>query len=102
MDTRINEITNYAKIVRERYDLKAIYLYGSLAKGTANEHSDIDVAIVIDPVNPDEYMSVLSGLFSIAADFESSIEPNLLVDDGVYNKYSFLAEVIETGKLIGV
>ena len=93
-------VEQYAKQVQERYRPKAIYLYGSHAKGTAGEYSDIDIAVVVAPVDSVEYMDIFSDLFSIAARFDANIEPNLLVDDGEYNKYGFLAEVMETGQII--
>jgi len=103
MDTRVNEVVKqYAQRVNERYNPKAIYLYGSYANGSTSEYSDIDIAVVVDPVGTDRYANIFSDLFSIAAKFEANIEPNLLIDDGEYNKYSFLAEVMETGRLIDV
>jgi len=79
-----------------------MYLYGSHAKGTAKEHSDIDIAVVIEPMGDKEYYNIFGELFNIAADFNANIEPNLLIDDGEYCKYSFLAEVMETGRLLEV
>jgi len=103
MDTVINEvITQYVKQVNERYNPTAIYLYGSHARKLANESSDIDIAVVFAPIDTEKYVDIFSDLFSIAARFEANIEPNLLIDDGKYNKYSFLAEVMETGRLIQV
>ena len=103
MDTAINKVvTSYAHIVHSRYNPKAIYLYGSQAKGTANMHSDIDIAVVVGPMDADEYVDTFAGLFSIASDFDCNIEPNLLIDDGEYNRYSFLAEIVETGRLVNV
>ena len=101
MDITVNEVVKqYARQVNERYNPKAIYLYGSYAKGMNKEASDIDIAVVFSSVDTDQYVDIFSDLFSIAAKFEANIEPNLLIDDGKYNKYSFLAEVMETGKLI--
>lgn len=101
MDTKINTaVKMFAERVNERYKPKAIYLYGSHIKGTAGEYSDIDVAVVFPAADSVDYMSIFSELFSIAAKFNVNIEPNLLVDDGVYCKFSFLAEVMETGRLI--
>ena len=101
MDTSIDTIVNlYASQVNERYKPKGIYLYGSHVKGIATKYSDIDIAVVFDSNEEDEYMDIFSDLFSIAAKYDANIEPNLLIDDGDYCKYSFLAEVMETGKLI--
>jgi len=101
MDTSINGIVKrYAQAVNQRYTPKAIYLYGSYAKGKAHSGSDIDIAVIFEPVNNDEYINIFSELSSIAAKIDYNIEPNLLIDDGDYCRFSFLAEVMETGRLI--
>jgi len=80
-----------------QYPVKAVYLYGSHASGKANENSDIDIAVVVEEIENEEYFDIFGKLFVIAADFHANIEPNLIVDDGEYDKYSFLAEVAESG-----
>ena len=103
MDTSINGVAlGYAQEVMKQYPIKAAYLYGSQIKGTAHESSDIDIAFVIEPMDEKKYYAIFGELFNIAAKFTANIEPNLLVDDGDYCKYSFLAEVMETGQLLEV
>ena len=103
MDTRIHEITlKFAKEVKVVYNPLAIYLYGSHANDTATGTSDIDIAVVFPPMEVHERMDILSGLLTLAAKIDGSIEPNVVIDDGNYNKYGFLAEVIETGIKIDV
>ena len=41
----IEEIRQIVKPIAERYCLPAIYLFGSYARGTANEHSDVDLLV---------------------------------------------------------
>lgn len=101
MDTGLNEvIKQFARRVNEQYNPKAIYLYGSQAKGKAQPHSDIDIAVVFTSLNGESRLDMISNLLSIASKFEVNIEPNVLVDDGEYCRFSFLAEVMETGQLI--
>jgi len=103
VDSAINDIvTTYAKEVKLRYTPKAIYLYGSYAKGEAHKDSDIDVAVVFEPINSDEYVDIFSGLSSIASKIDYNIEPNLIIDDGDYGRYSLLSEVMKTGHLIDI
>jgi len=42
------ELINFFKKLKERYDVKHIYLYGSYARKEFNEGSDIDLLIVGD------------------------------------------------------
>ena len=37
----------FVPIAKEHFPYSAVYLFGSCAKGYANEHSDIDVAVII-------------------------------------------------------
>jgi predicted nucleotidyltransferase len=101
MDTCINEIAQkYAERIKTQIACKDIYLYGSHARGNANPNSDIDIAVVVDPIDNESYMKLFGKLFSFAVEVDDRIEPNLLIDDGIYDKYSFLSEVKETGQRI--
>jgi hypothetical protein len=42
-------------------------------------------------------MDIFGELFSLAADVDERIEPNLFVDDGVEDIYSILYEIAKTG-----
>ena len=45
----IETVRNYAHEIKERgINLRMVFLYGSFAKGTQHEWSDIDVALVAD------------------------------------------------------
>ncbi|MCD7819192.1 MAG: nucleotidyltransferase domain-containing protein [Lachnospiraceae bacterium] len=48
--------------------LKAVILYGSYARGTANEESDVDIAILVDG-SDDELNSYDKSLTDVTADF---------------------------------
>lgn len=103
MDYRIDEaIKRFAERIAEQYAPKDIYLYGSHARGTANEQSDIDIAVIIEPTDETRYMDIFGKLFQLAADIDGRIEPNLLMDFGDNDKYSFLNEVISTGRRINI
>jgi predicted nucleotidyltransferase len=48
-ETVINTVKNYAREIEEQgVHLREVILYGSFAKGTQHEWSDIDVALVAD------------------------------------------------------
>ena len=50
MDIMITEITEKLKIFFENHEeILFAVLFGSLAKGTANKMSDIDIAVMVDP-----------------------------------------------------
>ena len=41
----IDEIRQIIRPVAEKYHLRAVYLFGSYAKGTATEYSDVDLLV---------------------------------------------------------
>ena len=43
-----NNVLQYVEAICKQYKVEAIILFGSYAKGTEHEDSDIDIAIVID------------------------------------------------------
>ena len=44
----INIARAYVNLISDKYDIKQTFLFGSYAKGTNNEDSDIDIAVVIN------------------------------------------------------
>lgn len=57
-----------------------VFLYGSYAKGTANENSDIDLAIVVNKT-PQNWLIVTPLLWRISYKINSLIEPILIATD---------------------
>lgn len=76
-----NEVISIAKTfankVRSIMDTKAIFLYGSYAKGTATDNSDIDIAVIVDTI-PGDYLSTVSKLWGVTRTVHEDIEPVLL------------------------
>jgi predicted nucleotidyltransferase len=57
-DAAINIVQNYAREIEQRgVNLRNVIMFGSFAKGTQHEWSDIDVALVADEFTgmPDDY-----------------------------------------------
>jgi predicted nucleotidyltransferase len=54
MDYAKDEIINYARNIigtlSARHSIKAAYIFGSHSKGNASEHSDIDIAVILDEI----------------------------------------------------
>ncbi|MDR0987294.1 MAG: nucleotidyltransferase domain-containing protein [Ruminococcus sp.] len=63
----IEEIKERIKPVAEKYNLPAVYLFGSYARGEANEKSDIDLMI-------DRTGTAVHGLLEYAAVFDDMKE----------------------------
>lgn len=87
----------YAAAVREVVDASAVFLYGSHAKGTATEDSDIDIAVVVKEL-PGDYLDTLSALWRLTRRVDQNIEPVLLTPDD--DSSGFLHTVKKTGIIV--
>jgi uncharacterized protein len=60
--------------IQKTYRLDSAYLFGSHAKGTSNQWSDIDLAVVSPDFSEDLYEELLV-LMRLAAEIDDRIEP---------------------------
>lgn len=72
-----------------------IVLFGSHAKGTANQDSDIDIAFLSEQNKVDSYQ-----LFMIAQDLAAKLNQEVDLIDLQEASTVFQAQVIQTGKVI--
>jgi predicted nucleotidyltransferase len=93
----IDKIQAYAERVTERYHPKQIIVYGSYARGTATENSDIDIAVVCDNLSGD-YLENATGLFKLRRDIDLRIEPVLIELNDAEN--FFYDEILKTGRIV--
>lgn len=49
-DQAIEIVNGFLKDIRQKHDVRAAYLFGSFAKNTPKEYSDIDVALVLGSI----------------------------------------------------
>jgi len=68
-------LERFLAAVRRRRRIEAAYLYGSQARGTATEWSDIDVALVSPDFSADLFQERLA-LMRLAAQVDDRIEPH--------------------------
>ncbi|MCL2672446.1 MAG: nucleotidyltransferase domain-containing protein [Clostridiales bacterium] len=95
--TVINTVTQYADAVTKQLSPAAIVLFGSHAKGEANDESDIDVAVVFDGFTGD-WLKTASLLWRLCRGISYDIEPHLL--DASDDKSGFVQHVFRTGQII--
>ena len=84
----------YAMLVIEYIKPIEIILYGSYAKGTAREDSDIDIAVIVTKVMND-FLDEATMLYKLREDIDDRIEPKLIVESHDYS--GFLEDVRKTG-----
>lgn len=92
----MNSINKFIEEIKKQYDIKEIILFGSYAKGTETEDSDIDIAIISDDFKDIyEAMAILMGL---TWDIDARIEPHPIpTKDYQEVATPFVQEVIDTG-----
>ncbi|MHC4678043.1 MAG: nucleotidyltransferase domain-containing protein [Planctomycetota bacterium] len=98
MDKKVAEIARlYAQKVKNLMPVSMVILYGSHAKGTAEEYSDIDIAVVVDKLHGD-YLKTSAELFGLVRTLNKRIEPVLVCRD--HDKSGFLKDLLKHGKII--
>ena len=94
--TIMNSIKKYIKKISQYYKIEAVILFGSYAKGTENEDSDIDIAIVLSDFN--DIIEDGAKLIGLTWKIDTRIEPHPILSED-YKKVSnpFVREVVDTG-----
>lgn len=70
----------YKDLLKGQLPIEQMYLYGSYSKGTFNEESDIDIAVIVDHVHPD-YFTDTPLLWKLRRRISNLIEPILMTED---------------------
>ena len=92
----MESIQKYIEKISQYYKIEAIILFGSYAKGTENEDSDIDIAIISSDFN--DIIEDGAKLIGLTWKIDIRIEPHPILSED-YKKVSnpFVREVVDTG-----
>lgn len=86
----------YAFFIKEcKPDVKKIYLFGSYAKGTSNDDSDIDLAIIFKHL-PDPFETQVE-LMKMRRKFDTRIEPHPLSESDFNSSHPLAGEILRNG-----
>lgn len=93
----IETVNNYISylINEQKLKLNQVYIFGSYAKNTQNNDSDIDVAIVFDNLN--DRFEMQFNLMKWRRNFDLSIEPHPFVLSEFNKNNPFVYEIITNG-----
>ncbi len=64
----------YASVIHKNYDCKDIFMFGSYAKGTNHEESDIDIAVILKEF--DNPIAIQLEMMRLRRKIDSRIEPH--------------------------
>ena len=92
----LESIRKYIQKISKYYNIEVIILFGSYAKGTQNEDSDIDIAIISSDF--DDIFDDMAELIGMTWGIDARIEPHPITTED-YNNIAtpFVQEVIDTG-----
>ena len=93
----IGKVAECIEAIKIKYHPQKVVLFGSYAKGTNNENSDINVAVIVDEITGD-FLEETQGLYKIRRTIDLSIEPVLL--ELKNDNSRLLEEIIATGEVI--
>ncbi len=71
----ISLIKKFAKEVAQIVRTDRILLFGSYARGTPQEYSDIDIAVISPDIQDKNYFELKNKIFKKAIEVDSHIEP---------------------------
>lgn len=93
----IKSTKKYSEHVVNSLHPKMIVLFGSYANGSANNDSDIDIAVIYDSIGED-FLEKSQQLYKLRRGIDLRIEPVLLEREN--DKSGFCEEVLKTGVII--
>ena len=91
----INIVKKYIAEISKYYQIQEVYLFGSYAKGTNTEDSDIDVAIIINC--DDNSFDLLVDLMMYTQTIDLRIEPHPIKIKDFEEGNPFVQEILDTG-----
>ena len=96
----LNIARKFAAAIKAKYDCKQIFLFGSYAKGTYQEESDIDIAVILKEFeNP---MDIQLELMRLRRKIDSRIEPHPFRERDFNISNPVVHEILEHGQRIDV
>ena len=89
-------VVAYARFIRKTTpNVRRIYLFGSYARGTHNQNSDMDLAIIFDSLHDSFDMQV--ELMKKRRQFDTRIEPHPFASGDFNSSHPLAKEIIENG-----
>ncbi|WDN87331.1 hypothetical protein BuS5_00299 [Desulfosarcina sp. BuS5] len=93
----ITKLKRYKKLLSQHISFDKMILFGSYARGSQREDSDVDVAIIVDEMQGD-YFSTRPLLWRVRREVDDRIEP--IFFETKHDESGFLEEIMRNGILI--
>ncbi|HPM12870.1 MAG TPA: nucleotidyltransferase domain-containing protein [Bacteroidales bacterium] len=97
-----NKISELVNKIAEGYNPEKIILFGSYAKGTANEDSDVDLLVIKDSniPRPERTFQVRKMLYGMMIPIDILVYTPIEIKESQKSNLHFLHEVLSTGKIV--
>lgn len=96
----LNIARQYASVIKTNIDCKQIYLFGSYAKGTNREESDIDIAVILKEF--ENSLDIQLELMRLRRKIDSRIEPHPFREKDFNLSNPVVNEILMHGKRIDI
>lgn len=91
----MNVVKKYIEEISKKFEVKAVYIFGSYAKGTSHEDSDIDIAVILN--SDGNSFDIMVELMMLTQDIDLRIEPHPIKTEDFENGNPFIDEIKSTG-----
>jgi len=94
-------VKNYVADVKNAMPIDHAFLFGSYAKGTATEYSDIDLCFFSHSFEGQSSIDIMMKLMRLSRKYRDlDIEPHAFPTSELANDNPFVKEILQTGKEI--
>ena len=94
-ESALNIAKEYLLSLPPELDVKKAYIFGSYAKGTQREDSDIDIAVILGHM--DNFFEIQMELFRRRRNIDLRIEPHPFDQGDFSHSNPLAAEIMNTG-----
>ena len=91
----LRNIRQYARDLARRFNPERVILFGSYAKGTSHEDSDIDMAIIFDSLY--DVFDTQVELLKLRRQFDIRIEPHPFIESNFNLSHPLAKEILNHG-----
>lgn len=89
---------DYVNDVRRVFPVDKAILFGSYAKGTADEQSDIDICFFLDNYGGKSRLDIIEKLLNLIRGYRGAyFEPTVFPTSEIQNDNPFVKEILRTG-----
>ncbi len=88
----------YASVIKTNYDCRQVFMFGSYAKGTNREESDIDIAVILKEF--DNPIDIQLELMRLRRKIDSRIEPHPFREKDFNITNPVVSEILQYGQRI--